>query len=148
MDACPECRFGRAMAQPCSAVKRYAQLRSAVVAIAIALPAAQAALEQMEETSTALHADETGHLHRCLYLLSTKPFRWSCAKGCAVQRAERAETRLARLEEALRVAKRTIRTWSEMGAREPDEHLEEMWLLYQESPEMKQINAAMEGRDG
>jgi len=55
--------------------------------------------------------------------------------------------RLARLEEALRVAKRTIRTWSEMGAREPEECLDETWLLYQESPEMKQINTVLEGRD-
>ena len=98
MDACPECRFGRAMAQPCSAVKRYAQLRSAVVAIAIALPAAQAALKRMEETPTALRADETGHLHRCLFLLSTEPPRWACAKGCAVQRAKGAEARVAQLE--------------------------------------------------
>src|SRR3990167_3692891 len=57
------------------------------------------------------------------------------------------KARLARLEEALRVAKRTIRTWSEMGAREPEECLDETWLLYQESPEMKQINTVLEGRD-
>ena len=66
------------------------------------VPAAQAVLNRLEETSAALHADETGHLHRCLHLRSTEPPRWSCAEGCAVQRAEKAEARLARLEEALR----------------------------------------------
>ena len=70
--------------------------------ILYARPAAMEALERMEETSTALHADETGHLHRCLFLVFAEPPRWSCVEGCPVQRAERAEARLARLEEALR----------------------------------------------
>jgi len=73
------------------------------------VPAAQAVLNRLEETSAALHADETGHLHRCLHLRSTEPPRWSCAEGCAVQRAEKAEARLARLETALRETLEIVR---------------------------------------
>jgi len=61
------------------------------------LPAAREALERMTEGVTAIHADETGHLHRCLFLRSGAPPRWSCVEGCAVQRAEKAEARLAAL---------------------------------------------------
>src|SRR3990167_8859990 len=63
--------------------------------------AALEAMDRMKGDSAALHADETGHLHRCLYLLSTEPPRWSCVRGCMVQRVEKANARLARLEEAL-----------------------------------------------
>ena len=73
------------------------------------LPAAQAALDRLEGGSAALHADETGHLHRCLYLRSTEPPRWACAAGCAVQRAEIAEARIAQLEEALKEMVRDYR---------------------------------------
>ena len=59
-------------------------------------------MEELEEGSAAIHADETGHLHRCLYLRSIKPPRWSCVEGCAVQRAEKAEARIAQLEEVMR----------------------------------------------
>jgi len=98
MGTCDDCHFGRPSALSCSAVELYAQLRAAVTEMDIALPAAQAALKRMEETPTALRADETGHLHRCLFLLSTEPPRWACAKGCAVQRAKGAEARVAQLE--------------------------------------------------
>jgi len=83
-------------------LKRENELHEDEIALHEALPVAQAALERMEQTSPAPHADETGHLHRCLSLLSTKPPRWACAAGCAVQRAEGAEARLARLTKALR----------------------------------------------
>jgi len=45
---CDECRTGWASAHPCGVVELYAQLRGAVTAIAIGLPAAQATLERMD----------------------------------------------------------------------------------------------------
>ena len=83
-------------------LKRESELHEDEIAVHDALPAAREALRQIEEFSAALHADDTGHLHRCLYLCSTEPPRWSCAERCAVQRAEKAEVRSASVREALR----------------------------------------------
>jgi len=98
------------------------------------LPAAQAALDRLEGGSAALHADETGHLHRCLYLRSTEPPRWACAAGCAVQRAERAEARLAQLEKALV-------KYGTHGPRCP------IWVTQSRGTCTCGLDAAMEGRD-
>ena len=78
--ACDDCRIGWASAQPCGVVEMYAQLRSAVTAIAIALPAAQEAMERMGKPVTGTNS---AHAHGNCEL-------------CDYQ-----EARLARLEEAL-----------------------------------------------
>ena len=93
--ACGDCQTGRASA-PCGAMELYARLQSAMTEMDVALPAAQAALERLEEDFATLHADETGHLHRCLRLRGVEPPRWACAEGCAVQRTEKAQAQSAR----------------------------------------------------
>ena len=50
-----------------------------------------------------------------------------------------------RLREALETAKRTIRSFHGMGL--DDKNEEEMWAIYQTSPEMRQINTALKGED-
>mgnify|MGYP001592236114 FL=1 len=62
----------------------------------------QALVEPSAEESGLTHADQTGHLHRCLHILAPGPPHWSCVPGCAIQRAEHAETRCIMLENALR----------------------------------------------
>ena len=128
---CRDCQTGRP-SSPCASLALTGELRMAMEEIDIALPAAQEALERVE--------DEPNPERTRSIMLSA---RWNETN----RQLDEAHAHIARLEEALRVAKRTIRTWSEMGAREPEEHLEETWLLYQKSPEMKRINEALEGRD-
>ena len=73
-----------------------------ITRLSLSIVRARETLEQMEEHAASRHADDPGHLHRCLFLRSAEPPRWSCVSGCAIQRAEQAEARIVRLEEALR----------------------------------------------
>jgi pimeloyl-ACP methyl ester carboxylesterase len=53
---------------------------------------------------------------------------------------------VGRLREALGKAKETICVWHDMGGADHGfdaEYRGEMWRLYQESPEMREINAAL-----
>lgn len=54
----------------------------------------------------------------------------------------RREERIVTLIAALKRAKETIRQWNGMGLSDEAEKME--WDAYQHSPEMKQINAALE----
>ena len=58
---------------------------------------------------------------------------------------KRYRSRIALLKEALLLAKQTIKNWQHIEA--GNLASEEMWRLYQHSPEMQHINVAL-GRNG
>lgn len=53
----------------------------------------------------------------------------------------RLQMRIGELEAALREAKEIVKVFHDMGS--PKHMREEMWNLYQQSPEMKRLNAAL-----
>lgn len=61
--------------------------------------------------------------------------------GSIEPKQESADAKLAKVREALKEARKTIKTWCGMGIREDEREAD--WQRYQASPEMQKINAAI-----
>jgi hypothetical protein len=129
--ACGLCRTGWGSAYPCGVVEMYAQLRSAVTAIAIALPAAQAALERVEtvyqenvrlaEEHAACHKwnGDLVHQHYAfgarLDQLTRDVAYWRRRAEGAEAGAVQGEVRIGRLEKALARDRGCAECWKDVS---------------------------------